>query len=321
MKNKHLLMVALSAALFNSCKKDDLQMHIVDRPITISAQVPQKVYTNKVRDFILNAAATAASNGRRTIFFQWTCPIFPAGNSPIILSPSGASTKVDNLHVGKYTFILKAWDAAGNKALAEYQMEVFQDSLQNPPKIVLLPDMVLQLPKNLLELDVSEIIKANPPGRALSFDWYVLASPANSTPVEFIQNGSADIYARIITPGQYRFELELTNELGLTSYDTINLSVLADPLSGMERTYDNLFWDVFDDGWGYSAKVFISVPNIFLDRTSYNTSVSVWNEEKQEWISPELFGWNGNIQGLEIFLNDYAAQMEGKKTRVKVKFL
>ena len=320
MKNSYAIIASVLMLVFTACKKSELDIPVVERPIAIQAQVPQKVYTNLIY-IDLDARTTVSSNGLRQLNFLWSSTAFPAGHPPVIASPSEALTKVDSLFAGKYLFKLKVWDNMGNQAIAEYQLEVIQDTLQSAPKISPLPDIVLQFPQNTINLNGTDNYKVNPAGRELSFFWTVIETPANSATIVINQYESPNAYAQVTTPGHYRFSLELTNELGFTSADTIDVNVLADPLSGTERIYENLTWKVEDNGWGFYAQLFINEKDIFIYRNILNTSVSVWDEEKQDWVSPDRYEWYGGDDGLSIMVFDNPGPFDGKKTRVKVKFL
>ena len=113
MKNNYLIIASAFMLVFTACKKPEIDSPAVERPITIQAQVPQKVYTN-IKNIDLDARATVTSNGQRTLFFDWSCTSFPTGHPPIILAPTSANTKVDSIFAGQYLFRLKVRDNMGN---------------------------------------------------------------------------------------------------------------------------------------------------------------------------------------------------------------
>jgi hypothetical protein len=321
MKNKHLLIVAVSIVILSSCKKEDTQIRGVDRPITISAQVPQKVYTNKL-DLRLDARSTLTSNGKRTLNFLWSCPTFPAGHPPVISNPSEAVTKVDSLRRGTYLFTLKVWDAAGNVALSDFPLEVLQDTLHDAPKINPLSDIKLQLPQCTASLNGSQNYQVNPQGRVLFFHWSVIQVPVNSTPIKMSDTAGAVLNVILNAPGHYRFRLELSNDLHLSSADTIDIEVLPDALSGTERIYDNVSWKVEDDGWGgIYAGLFLSDPDIYQGRSSASYIISFWSEGKQQYIPAVNFAWSGGSTGLLIYTYENPYPFAGLTARVKVKIL
>lgn len=303
------------------CKKDPLlPPAAVNRPIAISAGVPQNVYTNKVKDFRLDATATVSSNGKRTLYFLWTNTTYPPGQPAVIVDPSKASTLVEKLTAGSYQFNLKVWDAAGNQASENFQVAVLQDSVQSAPKINAIGDMEVQLPSSTILLDGIENYRLNPAGRDLFFLWTLISSPANSNAV--LSNATSEKAGiDIVTPGRYTFSLKLTNEIGLSSIDTFNIVALSDPLSGTEKIYDSVAWFVVqDDDWGPYAYLFINDPILTQNRNAGNTSIEIWDDDKKQWLPPTGFDYYFD-NGLYLFTYENLQLLQGKKARVRLKFL
>ncbi len=144
-------------------------------------------------------------------------------------------TQADKLTIGNYEFSLKVWDNLGNESTKKFPMKVLKDTLIGPPKFLPLPDMTFQLPMNIVPLDGSLNRSQNPYGRRISFKWQVIEAPLNSDPVIIYNDTMATTKAIIRTKGKYLVTLDMTNEIGLTSADTIEITMLADPLSGTEN--------------------------------------------------------------------------------------
>jgi hypothetical protein len=314
------IIVSCFLLLSSACKKEDKPIPVVVYgEIRIDATVPELVYSN-TRQIAFDARRTLYLNGKRQLLLLWTCTEYPSGKLPRIESPGNAYTNVDSLTIGKYNFRLTVRDTLGNQAMSNFAIEVKEDSLQWPPKIIPIPDQVIYLPQNSVTLNGNGIYSVNPLGRSLMFKWNLIQQPAGSSPVliESLTSSLTNVYR--FSEGSYLFGFEVTNELGLKNADTFQVKVMPDTLPGTIKIYENLTWTLLDNGWDYIAFLKIHEPDIFAGRNENNTEIMVWDERKNEWMASNDFGWEGDKGGLTIYNYFEPSDYLGKKTKVWVRF-
>lgn len=319
---KQAIAISIITLGFLSCDKEKQVTPLntaIPTEVSLKATVPAVIYSNK-KEFILDASATKKLNGTRSIQYLWSCTKFPS-KKPDILYPESSSTEVINFEVGSYRFNLQVTDNFGNQASNDFDLVVYQDTLKGPPVLPPLTDKTYQLPQPVY-LSALNVIEANPAGRTLKTQWIVLAQPNGSSAVDFI--GSSPLFREVkgCVPGKYIFMLEIINELHLKAADTVELTILPDPLTGTVKIYDNLVWNKDVDEFGETyIGINITDPNLsFVYRDRTNTEVSLWDFEKQDWIA--LANFVGHEGGLYLYsfptLNTLTAN---SNARVRVKFL
>ena len=266
---------------------------------------------------------TLYRNPQRPIHFNWSCASFPSGSGPHIQQPTEAKTVADSLVTGKYIFVLSVNDDLGNSASANFQVEVMKDTLKAvPPIIYPIPDVTINMPYNSVSLSASTSIYINPVGRPLFFKWTVIQQPAASDPPVISNSTSHTIKLSRLWSGTYLFELQLTNELGLSSKDTVEVKVIPDALSGTTRTYDDLPWIYTnDDEWGLNLYLNIDEPNTFADRNKDNTEVKVWDRPVRHGCNLMKYIGSHMLNGMLIYKIVYPFEpLIGTKTKVQIRF-
>jgi len=310
--------ICLLFALFYlaSCEKPD---PIVDIPapksdIQVSAEVKNIVYTND-RNIKLDASNTDQINGRRSLSYSWICKVFPVGKAPKINGPSNAVTTIDSLMVGKYNFQLTVKDDFGHLVNAEFEMEVFQDTLTGAPKIVHIPDQTVAFPGTFILLGASLSYYANPSNRKLEFEWSILQKPAGNRDPTVTDKLNSSTYIRDLEPGNYQILLKITNEIGLSSYDTIRIKVKPAPVL-TTREYEGT-WVLLNDGWDASHLLIkISDPVNFAGQNEENITITVLNLETQKVLDNVGWIFEDNV----IYLYYYDVKSAGTKAKVSVSY-
>lgn len=309
--------------LYTACNKPE---EIVDSPanqskeIIIELNAPGPIYENN-RRFLMDASSTNLANKKR-IYYFWTCTGFPIGSTHRIITPRGAATIVDSIIVGKYTFLLEATDDFGNKARKNLELDVLQDTLAGRPPVILpLTDQSLYLPENQVFLKGETNYQVNPLHRELFFKWSVIQQPTGS-PAVFINNPSgANTYASGFAAGIYLFRLELRNEAGFTSSDTMELKVFPDSLNGIIRVYENVPWILEYDDWGSYLSLKIEDGDVFINRNDKNLYVRVWSNDRKEWLDLNRLYWY--VENKRLIINNWDYPLEilvGKTAKVEVTF-
>jgi hypothetical protein len=311
-----------------SCRKPDPVLPAPPTTIIVEATVPALIYSN-VKEVYLDASRTISLNGRRALFFNWTCSSFPAASGkPVIVDSTNAFARVDNPGIGQYTFKLIIKDNLGNMAESSYALDVREDTLTGKKPIAKAgQDQQINAPKSTVILDAYETFSVNPMGRPLFFKWTVIKKPATALDVQIKNNTLPEAFVEGLVDGEYKIQLEVKNEIGLSDYDTVEIKVLPDALKGTVRVFENELWERVEDGWGDYVAIIIYEPDLFENRFDGNMEVRVWDDEKKEWSDPAKFEWysseGGGLFIMYPYLEDYEAyyKMVGVKTRVQVKFL
>jgi hypothetical protein len=299
-------------------KGDGLAPFIPPSDIRIDAVVPQQVYTNNL-PVNFDARRTLTLNGPRHLTFLWTTTTYPPGQSPKIKNPGDAFTEVDGLVPGRYGFQLRVEDSAKNYSVSTFAMEVKSDTLSGAPKVSGLPSRMIYRPQDSIKLLASLEYLVNPKERKLFFLWKVIQKPAGASAL--ISNKTeAETEAEGFIEGDYRFQLQITNELGLSATDTMTLTVLKDTLAGTSKIYDNPAWVRTKSYWT-EINLVISEPTIFRYRGNNNMEVRFWDKNQQAWGSPLSENvWSIHDNSLIIQFDDDDTHPFDLTTKVMVSF-
>jgi hypothetical protein len=327
---KHLIIpniICILLFFFTACNKPA----VVDNPISIivEATVPEKLYSNNVFA-VLDANKTKQNYIDRNLIFYWTCPVFPSGaTAPSIKNASEPVAYVERLEIGQYRFLLKVQDDLGNTAESSFLMEVLKDTLIGKKLVADAgPDQLIEEYKleSFIKLTGSETINLNPIGRSLSFQWSVIQQPPGSN-VTLEDYNSPLSYAFGIIGGLYQFRLEVKNETGEKAYDTVTVTIIPDLLKGTTRIFNDVLWEGVSDAFDYELRLKILDTSVFKGRLRHKLEVSIWDEQKMDWIdSAKYYQWiddNGNLILSTFDESEILARINliGKKTRLRVKFL
>lgn len=148
----------------------------------IQAQVPKIIYSN-VFQVYLNASGMTAVNGKRVLFFNWSCTEFPAGAiKPDISSANESLAWILKPVIGKYKFQLKVKDNLGNVVDTIFTLDVLEDTIAGKKPIVKAgPDQQIIAPVSKVNFDATETYKVNATGRDLFFHWTIIEKPAGNS--------------------------------------------------------------------------------------------------------------------------------------------
>lgn len=312
---------------FTACNKPA----VVDNPISIivEATVPEKLYSNNVFA-VLDANKTKQNYIDRNLIFNWSCPIFPSGATPPgIKNASEPVAYVDKLEIGQYRFLLKVQDDLGNTAESSFLMEVLKDTLIGKKLVADAgQDQLIEeyRSESFIKLIGGETINLNPIGRSLSFQWSVIQQPQGSN-VTLEDYNSPLSYAFGIIGGLYQFRLEVKNETGEKAYDTVAVTIIPDFLKGTTRIYENVIWEEIETLFDYEIRLKITDSVNLKGRLRNKLEVSIWDEQKLDWIDSSKYTW-WIFEGGNLFIpitDETEIQLRskdvGKKTKVRVKFL
>lgn len=188
--------------------------------------------------FITLPATTAALQGSGTdsdgsiISYGWT----QSPNNPVqanIASPASAITGITGLTVaGTYGFTLTVIDNNGASAIDQVQVTVnpVTPAPNNPPSAFAGQDQIITLPDTsytFITTGPNAARATDPDGGTLSVLWSVIygsATLVNPNSIGATVNG-------LTSPGYYTLRLTVTDPVGLTATDTMNITVRPEPVA------------------------------------------------------------------------------------------
>ena len=312
-------LIAILLIFFSGCfKGEGLAPFIPPGEIRIDAFVPPLVYTNNF-PVSFDAKRTLTLNGPRRLTFLWAAISFPPGLAPNIKKPGDPFTEIDGLVPGIYKIQLRVEDSAKNYAVSSFSMEVKQDTLTGAPKVSGLPDRDIYKPQDSIRLWANAEYSVNPKDRKLFFVWNVIQQPPGSRSITF-NNTETNPYVSGFSEGVYRFQLNITNEAGLSAVDNMTLTVKRDTLAGTSKIYDNPSW-VRTNFYFTKIRTVISEPTIFRYRGSDNMEVRLWDKNQQAWGSPLSESlWSIQDNNLIIEFDDDETHPFDLNTKLMVSF-
>ena len=137
-----------------------------------------------------------------------------------IASPNSVQTSVNNLTQGVYAFELMATDNSGATAKDTVQITVNAAPNQSPAADAG-TDINITLPTNSITLSGSGV---DPDGTIASYRWTKIGGPAQYT---IVSSTVAKTSVNNLVQGSYSFELTVTDNLGASAKDTVEVTVTA----------------------------------------------------------------------------------------------
>ncbi len=152
--------------------------------------------------------------------YQWTMLAGPDQYN--VVSPVQASTAVNNLVEGTYTLELEVTDNSGATAADTVHITVNAAPVPNQSPIANAGSNInITLPTNSVTLSGSG---SDPDGTIASYRWTKISGPSQYNITSF-NKSQTTIYN--LVQGVYTFELRVTDNLGATGRDTIQITVNA----------------------------------------------------------------------------------------------
>jgi hypothetical protein len=167
----------------------------------------------------LDGTASAAPSGT-IVSFAWTKISGPAEGA--IADAGAATTAVNGLAEGEYTFELKVTDSNGATAAATITVTVNAALL--PPVADAGGDRSIILPENNVGLDGSA--SAAPSGTIVTYAWTKISGPGTGV-IE--SPSSAATKASDLSEGVYKFQLKVTDNHGMAATDLVAITVKPAP--------------------------------------------------------------------------------------------
>ncbi len=289
--NKRLYVsLIFSLVLVSSCKKHD---NPPPTPPVAEAGNPQTIQL-PVNNATLTGSG-ASTNGSITSYL-WS---FVSGPSaPVIGQPSSASTSVTGMLQGVYHFQFKVTDAAGLTGTDTTSVTVLAALI--PPVANAGDSQTIQLPTNTGTLTGSGTTTN---GNITGYLWTLISGP-NVPGIS--QPNAASTGITGLAAGTYYFQLQVTDNAGLTGLDTTALTVLYDVQSGLVAYY-NFNGGSLNDGSGYGNNITFNNATQTSDRFGNANNAYLFNGTSNYMQVPNSASLNpNNITLMAIFqVNDY----------------
>lgn len=157
--------------------------------------------------------------------FTWTKVSGPADAT--IETPAAALTRINRLTQGTYIFRLTVTDNSGANASDDVVITVLPAPRVNqPPRAVAGADFTLSLPASTASLDGSA--SSDPDGQIVVHRWRQVSGP---TVVRITAPTAARTNVEGLLPGEYVFELTVTDNEGATASATVKINVVESLLN------------------------------------------------------------------------------------------
>lgn len=169
----------------------------------------------------LNGSASYDPDGNNTITYAWSKIGGPGQFT--IADANEASTGLDNLAAGEYTFVLTVTDNYNITDKDTVKVTVIIPANQLPVANAG-TDISVTLPVASIQLDGSA--SSDPDGSIVSYAWIKTAGTGNLT---IINAASSKPILKDVEAGEYEFELTVTDDRGDVSKDKVKVSVALPP--------------------------------------------------------------------------------------------
>jgi PKD domain/Kelch motif len=214
------LVISLAGVLYVSCSKEfsceSCNIKLNQPPVASAGR--DTTYILPIDSIILNGTASYDPDGTITQY-AWTKILGP---DPVNLSSYSASKAIwKNPAAGKYSFQLKVTDNSGLSGLDTIVITI-NNSGNQPPIARAGADTIIDFPVNTAILDGSA--STDPDNNITAYAWKNISGPTGFT----ISNSqSAKTNVTNLAVGVYLFELTVTDGGGLSSKDTVMISVVS----------------------------------------------------------------------------------------------
>jgi alpha-tubulin suppressor-like RCC1 family protein len=187
---------------------------VVPGPPVVSAGANQTITlpTNSV-----TLTATASETNGTIVSYNW---VQLSGPSTSTIASSGtASTAVNGLAAGVYSFQITVTDNSGVTATAVVKVTVNAAIVPGPPVVSAGSDQTITLPTTSVTLTATA---SETNGTIVSYKWVQLSGPSIST---IVSSGSASTVVNGLVQGVYTFQITVTDNSGITATDAVIVTV------------------------------------------------------------------------------------------------
>jgi N-acetylneuraminic acid mutarotase len=218
-----IVMAVFFGTVFNSCSKEYSCEHCLagNKPPIADAGIDQLVILPKDSTTITGKASKDPDGF--IVSFKWRT--LSPNPSLIITHPDSAVTMLRGMIAGVYDLELKVTDNEGLSSADTMQIRVsISSQINQPPVAKAGADITYTQPINSVSIDGSQ--SYDPDGTIVSYVWKQIAG-ANQTNITDPMKANSKVYD--VTGGTYLFELTVTDNAGLSSSDTVQVSATLNP--------------------------------------------------------------------------------------------
>jgi hypothetical protein len=244
------------------------------------------------------------------VSYSWRYILGPT--SYTIVNPNSAQTQITGLIPGLYQFELKVTD--GQELSSKDTVNILVDN--NSTVTNMDGNIIITLPLDSVYLGLYHYPD--------SYNWKIISGPAGAT----ISNTSfsAVILVNNLTVGSYSFRYEEVNGTSITA-DTINVTVINDPLDLNTITFKDLHWRIADEygiGTDVLSLTIPAQPDFFITwDTPRPLLVYLQPEPSSPWLllPSGSYVYDSVLPHIWIMRNPVDASWVAKTSSVKIKFL
>lgn len=210
----------ISVWILSSCKKEYSceSCNLQNKPPVSIAGPDQLTFLPK-DSVLLNGSQSYDTDGT-IIQYQWIKISGPANYS--IVTGDSSKTLVKGLSLGIYLFELNVKD--DKNAISKDTVQILVNSVTVnplPPVAKAGPDQTISSPVDSTLLDGS--LSFDPDGMIVSYLWTKISGPASNN-IANINAAQTKVYG--LSQGNYKFELRVTDNMGLVGKDTVQVIVI-----------------------------------------------------------------------------------------------
>jgi alpha-tubulin suppressor-like RCC1 family protein len=187
---------------------------VVPGPPTVNAGAAQTITlpTNSV-----TLTATASETNGTIVSYKWVQLSGPSVST--IVSSGQASTVVNGLVAGVYSFQITVTDNSGVTATNVVKVTVNAAIVPGPPTVSAGNDQTITLPTSTVTLTATA---SETNGTIVSYKWVQLSGPSIST---IVTSGQASTVVNGLVAGVYSFQITVTDNSGVTATDAVIVTV------------------------------------------------------------------------------------------------
>jgi len=199
--------------------KDTLQIMVDDPDINqppVADAGPDQTITLPISTTSLDGSGSTDPDNN-IASYSWTKIAGPSSFS--ITNSNTVLTQITNLVQGVYQFELKVTDADALFSKDTVQILVDDPSANQPPVANAGPDQTITLPTSTTSLDGSA--STDPDNNITSYLWTKISGPSSN----IINTNSVQTQVTNLVQGVYQFELKVTDAGGISSKDSVQVTV------------------------------------------------------------------------------------------------
>jgi len=168
---------------------------------------------------VLNGSASRDPDGS---IEKWLWKKISGPASSTIIKPSESKTVVRNLIIGIYVFELKVTDNGGLSSIDTIQIALSDASPFNRPPVANAgADQTVNLPTTTVNLDGGA--STDPDNNIVSYAWSKITGPSSYS---IANANTVQVQLTNLVAGDYKFELNVTDAVGLNDKDTVQITVI-----------------------------------------------------------------------------------------------